>query len=107
MRESSSVPLCAGATRLFKLSTPDSTNAEVSDRFGSAVMTFSPEAGSRNVPVHDGKGSKTIGPMAYTPSPWEVMYQFARVVWIGCAVTFGPGRVKAKRRVVFSAASLK
>jgi len=107
MREFSSEPLCAGANTLFKLSTPDRTNAEVTDRFGSARMTFSPERESRNVPVHDGQGSKTIGSTPYTPSPWEVLYQFVRVVWIGCAVTFGPGRATAKRRVVFSAASLK
>jgi hypothetical protein len=103
MREFSSVPLCAGATMLFKLSTPDRTNAEVKDRFGSALMTFSPEREGRNVPVQDGQGSKTPGSTAYIPSPWEVLYQFARVVWIGCAVTFGPRRVTAKRRVVFSA----
>lgn len=29
---------------------------------------------------------------AYTPPPWEVFYEFARLVCVGFAVTFGPRR---------------
>jgi hypothetical protein len=26
----------------------------------------------------------------YVPSPWDALYNFARQVWLGCVVTFGP-----------------
>ena len=29
---------------------------------------------------------------AYTPLPWEIFYEFARLVCVGFIVTFGPGR---------------
>ena len=31
-------------------------------------------------------------PKAYTPLPWEIFYEFARLVCVGLIVTFGPGR---------------
>ena len=26
----------------------------------------------------------------YVPSPWDTLYNFGRLVWLGCVVTFGP-----------------
>jgi len=42
---------------------------------------------------------RTARPKPYMPSPWDVFYEFARMIFLGCVVTFGPRRGHRKNRL--------
>ena len=43
--------------------------------------------------------NRTPRPSSYIPLPWDVFYEFARVIFAGCVVTFGPRR-RGRRKLV-------
>jgi hypothetical protein len=36
--------------------------------------------------------ARTTDRKPYIPLPWQTFYEFARIIWEGCVVTFGPRR---------------
>jgi hypothetical protein len=41
----------------------------------------------------------TPGPRRYIPLPWDVFCEFARMIFVGCVVTFGPRRRRRRKLV--------
>ena len=69
-------------------------NPECSEEFLLCTAN-APQGGqtrSRYVNVIPAEDS-TICPGAYTPPPWEIFYEFVRLVCLGFTATFGPRRV--------------
>jgi hypothetical protein len=62
--------------------------------FGSAITK-----GSKPL-EHDQVVNQAIRPIGTVPLPWNVVYQFGRMLWLGIVVTFGRRQQHADKRLV-------